>query len=266
MNTPQFIPRKSYTIAYKLQVIDYALLHCIFTAAQLFHLHVSMIYRWIPRREEMMMILSDCKSTERKRRMGSPGRRVEYPEEELHLHAWINDQRLLGVPPVYPDIQEKMLTMTAPSCSFKASYGWLYGFLSRMNLSLRQTTKTVVASSTCHADQSSKQISGLACFEKEDFQSTPIRTKQTLGLAFPEMQEKQGNARKSIKFTLLFLKCYSPTAVKITILRVPIQTLIRRGLAPILYRHISRPWPPVWTQWCSGFKGKPLSMYSLLIR
>ena len=58
MNTPQFIPRKSYTIAYKLQVIDYALLHSISPAAQLFHLHHSMIYRWIPKREEMMMRLA----------------------------------------------------------------------------------------------------------------------------------------------------------------------------------------------------------------
>ena len=82
--------------------IDCALLHSIPTAAQLFHLHVSMIYRWIPRRDEMMRILSDCKLTERRRRMGRPGRRVEYPEEEQILDAWINDQRLQGVPVVYP--------------------------------------------------------------------------------------------------------------------------------------------------------------------
>lgn len=129
------IPRKSYTVQYKLRVIEYSEQYSAKVASKIFNIHLSMIGRW----KKKLMQMKESKPT--LRRVGAPGRMVSYPVLECELNEWIVNQRRQALPVSYTDVKEKMLTL-APS-SFKASNSWLSGFLSRFNLSLRTITKQV---------------------------------------------------------------------------------------------------------------------------
>ena len=58
------------------------------------------------------------------------------------LYDWIIDKRSDYLPVTFEDIQDKMLSLLPEPKVFKASYGWLKGFVSRYNLSNRIITGT----------------------------------------------------------------------------------------------------------------------------
>ena len=126
--------RKSFTCAQKLKVIRMANISGISATSRHLDIHKSMISRWI-RRENVMQ--SSKKST---RKIGS-GRTPSFPTHEKNVNDYILNLRNQAIPVCYDMIKSKMFSST-PS-SFKASNGWLYGFLRRYKLSLRVCTTTV---------------------------------------------------------------------------------------------------------------------------
>ena len=144
------MPRKSFTIQYKISVIEFALEFSAKKASSTFHIHPSMISRWIKQRHDF---LSLHKKELTKRRLGSPGRKVSFPAQEILLNQFIQRARGQGFPVSYRKIQTEMKAI-CPS-QFKASYGWLYGFLNRHNLSLRIITSKLKKSMiTIKSDES----------------------------------------------------------------------------------------------------------------
>ena len=108
-----------------------------------------MLCRWIKQLPE----LQSCDSSTR--RVGNPGRKAVLYESgiEAELHDWVLKQRENAFTVSYTEIQSKVKSMIPVEESFKASQGWLYGFLKRWNLSYRSPTSQVAA---CHFTDKNK--------------------------------------------------------------------------------------------------------------
>ena len=97
MNSSNTTPRKSYSIQYKLNVIAYCRQHSRKQTCDKFHIHTSMLCRWI--QLEPMLIQKQstaCNaSTHTKRRLGTPGRYPIYYRNKIEdqLYEWILHQR-----------------------------------------------------------------------------------------------------------------------------------------------------------------------------
>lgn len=126
------IPRKSYSCQYKLRVLDYAASTSNTAACTLFNICPSMISRWKSKRHDIERSKKTCK------RVGHSGRPISFPQTEHILHRWVVDEREQLFPVSLADIREKMNELTHNQ--FKASSGWLYGFIKRFGLSLRKIT------------------------------------------------------------------------------------------------------------------------------
>ncbi len=127
--------RKSYTVKYKISVIEYASNNSITAAVHRFKIHRSMISRWM-KQQGMLK-----KSVPTKRRIGNPGRTVAFPDQERSVYDYITASRANHHPVSYAEISQKMKSICPRE--FKASTGWLYGFLYRFHLSLRRITNTM---------------------------------------------------------------------------------------------------------------------------
>ena len=130
------IPRKSYSAIYKLKVIEYSIEYSIKEAYSKFHIDPSMICRWKKRQDYLVSAKKTCRS------VGKSGRPVAHSTEEQILYDWIIAERSNYLPVTFEDIQDKMLSLLPEPKVFKASYGWLKGFVSRYNLSNRIITGT----------------------------------------------------------------------------------------------------------------------------
>jgi transposase-like protein len=125
--------RNSFTSAQKLKIIAAAKSTGVSVTALHINIHKSMIYRWIKMEEN---IKSSKKST---RKIGS-GRTPSFPEAENDVNDYILNLRKESISVCYDMIKSKMSSLCP---SFKASNGWLYGFLKRYTLGLRICTTTV---------------------------------------------------------------------------------------------------------------------------
>lgn len=137
--------RKSYSVKYKKAVVDYVnRLGRASDAARLFHINPSMISRW-KKQYHTMLDHSDKK----RYRLGTPGRHVAHPKKENLLYHWITEERQQGYVVNLVDVRHKMLALISNSypdqhqSQFRASTGWLYGFLHRFELCLRIPTKHI---------------------------------------------------------------------------------------------------------------------------
>jgi hypothetical protein len=128
------LPRKSYSIDYKLKVLAYCDLHGRQSTMQQFHIDSSMICRWLQSRDKLLSTASG----NNKYRTGNPGRLVTHSSIETELYQWIINKRSAGISIPLCTVQQQMLLLTHRiDPHFKASTGWLYGFMRRFNLSLR---------------------------------------------------------------------------------------------------------------------------------
>ena len=77
-------------------------------------------------------------NSDNKYRLGNPGRKPLFHLNgiEYQLFQWIISERSKGYIITLTDIQQKMRWLTV-DYQFKASTGWLYGFIRRYQLSLR---------------------------------------------------------------------------------------------------------------------------------
>lgn len=111
-------PRKSYTVEYKLRVVQVALDTCITHAAEVFHVCHSMVSRWVKNAEKLRV------ASPKSRKIGC-GRTITYPDVEEQLHADVVEERKCGIPVTMSCLKEKMLSLVAESSeeptSFKAS-------------------------------------------------------------------------------------------------------------------------------------------------
>ena len=87
------IPRKSYSIPYKLKVIAYSKHHTRRETCDLFDIYTSMLCRWI--QQESLLQQSITTSYHTNRRLGTPGRYPIYyrNKTEDQLYEWILHQR-----------------------------------------------------------------------------------------------------------------------------------------------------------------------------
>src|SRR6476469_8674409 len=99
------IPRKSYTIQYKLAVLEYAFQYKASVACRKFHLATSMISRWKAQ-------LVDLQAADKnKKRVGRPGRPVSCQAAENTLFRWFTEERNNLFPVTRSDVKEKMLRL-----------------------------------------------------------------------------------------------------------------------------------------------------------
>ncbi len=105
------------------------------SAAEVHRIDPSMIYRWI--KMEQKLIDAPKKKT---RKIGC-GRSVQHPVKEEQLYDQFVSDRSNGLAVSCTDLRDRMLALTAVTdADFKASSGWIKGFMRRFNLSLRQAT------------------------------------------------------------------------------------------------------------------------------
>lgn len=130
--------RKSYSISYKLKVIQH---HSLSGSSQAstckhFSLAPSMLSRWLRDHHKFQ--------AEPRKSMCKPGsgRHVQHPLSEILVNRWIADRRTEGHCVTYTHILTQMRTLSG----IEVTHGWLYGFMSRFKLSLREITNKILKS------------------------------------------------------------------------------------------------------------------------
>ena len=129
------IPRKSYTVHYKLEILRMVDNHSISVISHKFNIAKSNICKWKQQRVKLRSI-----NNQMCRKIGS-GRKVSNPEVEEQLYSWTIEKRDQLYPLTLKDICNEMKRINSDS---KASTGWLYGFLKRFQLSLHSITEKVL--------------------------------------------------------------------------------------------------------------------------
>ena len=129
-------PRTSYTAAFKLRVIAYAVSHGNRAAGRQFSIDESCVRRWRLQRERLQKIPRN----KRAERFQPPA----FPEIEKEVAAWITEKRQggIGVSTNVICLKAKSVTqkLGIAKTSFKASQRWCYGFMERSGFSIRRRT------------------------------------------------------------------------------------------------------------------------------
>ena len=137
--------RKSFTLKTKLKVIQFAQLHSNAQASREYHIYPSMVSRW--RKQEATFLTFP---SQKAKRPGS-GRKAKFPELEIQLQSWLNGSIQKNHFITQGVIQLEMLRLEGgreiiqhqyqpETLNFKASSGWVRGFMKRCNLSMRVPT------------------------------------------------------------------------------------------------------------------------------
>ena len=95
------IPRKSYTVKYKLQVLALVDNYSLSFISLKLRIPKSNICKWRQQRDKLLLC---CNQNSRK--IGS-GKRVDYPKEETELFEWVMDQRQKLVPITLQDVRNE---------------------------------------------------------------------------------------------------------------------------------------------------------------
>lgn len=126
--------RKSYTFAFKRQIIEEARSSSLSEVARKYHLDLRMVRRWIKIEIE----------NPNARRISGGGRKPFISDNEDMIFDWIIDRRIQSLAVSRKDIQEFALRLVEDNnelkSKFKASTSWLRMFMNRYELSLRRST------------------------------------------------------------------------------------------------------------------------------
>ena len=131
---------KTYTLAQKLEVLQYVRTHSEAEAARHFEIPQTTIRGWKGLDRQP---IDRKKSLWRKgKNKAGAGRPISYSEDlEDELSQWILEMRDMNLPIQRQHVQRKAKALIQPHLpSFKASAGWLDKFLRRHSLSLRRQT------------------------------------------------------------------------------------------------------------------------------
>lgn len=132
--------RLSYTIEYKLNVINFAKEHGNRAAARVFGEPPTskMIREWRKQEQQLMTVKKDKSNL----RCPAP----HWPEIEAELKKWVINERNSG-----KSVSTKMIIYEARRLAqeqgkkaFSGTEGWCYRFMKRHGLSLRNRTKTAI--------------------------------------------------------------------------------------------------------------------------
>lgn len=128
--------RKSYTFAFKQQLLEEATVTSLTAVANKYNIDARTLRRW-------RKIDLDEENPDARRKKGG-GRKLTIPDLEDAIFEWILDRRIQCLPVSRRNIQEFALRLytpdLTPSCGFKASNSWLRNFMDRYELSLRRST------------------------------------------------------------------------------------------------------------------------------
>lgn len=126
----------SYTAAFKLKVVEYALEHGKRAAGRHFDVDEKCVRRWCGQKEH----LASASSTRRAFR----GKPCKYPEVENELLSYVTEVRNNGFALSTDMLRFRALELAdakgIPRADFKASAGWIRRFMKRKNLSIRRRT------------------------------------------------------------------------------------------------------------------------------
>lgn len=135
-------PKRTFTPAFKLQVIKRAEEDTNKAAAREFNIEDKMVREWRKQKEK----LEALPPHKLQRKMGSSGLRPLLPELEKTLVDWIQTQPKR---PTNVQIQAKALELNAgQAVDFKASRGWLDKFMHRHNLHISRMSSDGISMAT----------------------------------------------------------------------------------------------------------------------
>ena len=128
---------KSYTIEFKLKVVETAKSTNNTNAARLFNIDRKRVIEWKKQENELKAMSA---LTVRKRR-GGGGRKVCHPDIEAAVRAWIITRRDAGDAVTCSSLKKECLRLHHQNgnSSFKASYGWLRKFMKRNQLLFKRS-------------------------------------------------------------------------------------------------------------------------------
>uniref|UniRef100_A0A8R1DUD4 HTH CENPB-type domain-containing protein n=1 Tax=Caenorhabditis japonica TaxID=281687 RepID=A0A8R1DUD4_CAEJA len=130
--------RNSYTLEFKIKVVEYAKKENISRAAREFNVNRQCISRWMTQKEDFESNITE-KRNGRKRVKGA-GRQLSNPNFDKELLDWIQEQKSLNLKVSRKIIQDQARLMNS-NIDFVGSNGWLESFLKRHNLSARREYK-----------------------------------------------------------------------------------------------------------------------------
>ena len=128
---------KSYTIAFKLKAVDYAVVHGNHKAAKDFKVDRRRIREWRQKEYELRKQIPS-----KRRNVEGQGRHCEYPDIDHKLYAWVKERREAGCRVTGSQVRKEGLRLHRLNGkqNFKASNGWYDRFMVRYNLSNRRQT------------------------------------------------------------------------------------------------------------------------------
>lgn len=122
---------KSYSILFKLNVLNYRANHSIADTARKYNIDRKMVRDWESHRNELLT--QSMKAKRRRIVRSAAGRWSEFEDQVLE---WLNQLREQG-----RCVSGRMVQVAhSPSLEFRASNGWLFNFLKRKRLVRRRVT------------------------------------------------------------------------------------------------------------------------------
>ncbi len=131
---------KSYSVSFKLQVVDYAKKKSKREAARHFSINRRCIQRWCQEEDQLRTFHKEKKIKKSALRKPGGGRKVRYMDIEVKLMEWFKERREAGARVTGKSLRREALRLHKlyGNQSFKASCRWLQQFKRRHNLSFRR--------------------------------------------------------------------------------------------------------------------------------
>lgn len=127
--------RKSYSLKYKLDAIEYAQNNSISLAAEAFGVHRNLITKWKNQKVEFQSLPNQQKHVKKERS-------AKWPELEVHLKEWVLAQRKQGFQVSGSSIlrEARAEAIRENYQGFKGSHHWVFNFMKRNKFAMRAVT------------------------------------------------------------------------------------------------------------------------------
>ena len=128
--------KRSFDVAFKLKVVEYAEVNTNRGAASHFSVDEKQVRQWRLKKDDLNLM------PKKKKRMDGGGRKARLPDVEVMVMAWIDEMRSGNLRVTCSAIQRKAIELARceGDTEFTASRGWLEKFFHRHQLSLRRKT------------------------------------------------------------------------------------------------------------------------------
>ncbi|KAL7076999.1 hypothetical protein ACQ4LE_003749 [Meloidogyne hapla] len=135
--------KKSYTVDFKLEVVEFAKNHNASEACRQFNVDRRRIRDWTQQADKLKELRDSTPIHIQKRRLTGAGRHIHNVEFEKNLLEWIKEKQSKGekLSRRIIKMQASQMSSNYPEC-FEASEGWLQKFLKRNNISCQNPNNT----------------------------------------------------------------------------------------------------------------------------